>query len=557
ADLAFAQGFLSPQKSADNKEEENVESPRFMFRRFLEVLNAGDVDRAFPFVELPARMGLEQRRQTIRELFEVLNKRGSIDVALISNTPTGSASDLADMAMEDIGSIAMPGQNTRVTLRLVTDRGKRVWKFSADFMEKIPELAQMLSKTDFENKLPQRLTGHELFGIKLWQWIGLGLAVVVSVFSSLILSAILFFTMKFIVRRLQIVVPDEIFTNFITPLRLFIGLLVFSLAIPFLDTDLEFRQRLAYIEAIVLTISFCLFALRLITASVELIRLSYERQGKLNANAMLGPFKKGMSILIVVLGIISLMRNLGFDVTAIIAGLGIGGVAIALAGQKTIENLFGGISIIMDQPVRVGDFGKFGDVRGTVEDIGLRSTKVRTLDRTLVSIPNAEFSHMTLENFEKRDKFRWNATLGIRMDASTDQIRLLLMLIKELMLAHPMVYKDPARVRFISFGPSSLNLEIFAYIKASDHNEFVTVLEDLNLRVLDIIRDVGTDLAYPASTIYMERGKSVDVEKLKEVEKRIQEIKGFEGFPQPYYPSAWADQKIDTLVFPEKTSVKE
>lgn len=547
-----AQSLLSPQKPADNKETENVESPRFMFRRFLEILKNSDVEAAFPFVELPNRMPLEQRRTSVRELFEVLNKRGNIDVALISNDPGGSLSDLADPALEDIGSVSVTGQKMRVTLRLVNDKNKHGWKFSSEFMEKVPEIAQTLRNSDFENRLPSRVTAHKVFGIKLWQWIGLALALLLSFLAAIIFSYVVFYALKLIVRRLQISVPDDIFTSFLTPLRLFLGLFAFSSFILLLDTDLEFRQKLGYVEAIALTLSFCIFALRLTSASTELIRLSYERQGKLNANAMLGPFQKGMSILIVVLGIISLMRNLGFDVTAIIAGLGIGGVAIALAGQKTIENLFGGISIVMDQPVRVGDFGRFGTILGTVEDIGLRSTKVRTLDRTLVAIPNAEFSHMTLENFEKRDKFRWNTTLAIRMDTSSDQMRLLLMLIKELMLAHPMVYKDPARVRFVSFGTSCFNVEIFAYIKANAHSEFVSVVEDLNLRLLDIIRDVGTDLAYPAQTVVVEQARGKDTAKLYEIQKRIAEIREKEGFPQPHYPSQWADSKIDVIEFPEK-----
>lgn len=547
-----AQSFLSPSKSKAEEEVENIESPRFMFRRFLEILNKDQIDAAFPFVELPPRMQLAQKRASIRQLFDVLNKKGMIDIATISNNPQGSLNDLADPLMEDIGFILVPNQNVRVMLKLVTDKGKKTWKFSDEFMERVPEISQILKNSDFENKLPSQLTANQFLGIKIWQWMGLVVALVLSYLVAVLLSYVVFFAAKLIVRRLKVIVPDEIYTNFITPLRLFITIFAFSWLVNYLDTDLSFRQRLNYFEAIALTLSFCIFALRMTSASVELMRLSYDRQGKHNAIAMLGPFKKGMGILIVVLGMISLMRNLGFDVTAIIAGLGIGGVAIALAGQKTIENLFGGISIVMDQPVRVGDFGKFGEIKGTVEDIGLRSTKVRTLDRTLVSIPNAEFSHMVLENFEKRDKFRWHAILGIRMDTTTDQMRLLLMLIKELMLGHPMVYKDPARARFISFAPGALNIEIFAYIKAIDHDEFVTVLEDLNLRTLDIIRDVGTDLAYPSQTLFIEEKQPRDTTKLFEVEKRIASIKDKEGFPQPYYPSAWSEPKIDTLEFPEK-----
>ena len=551
---------FSSQKSDvkdGEREIDNSESPRFMMKRFVEILSGDDIDAAFPFIEFPKGLNLEQRRIMVEELIDVLNKRGNIEVTMISNSPGGSLSDDIHPELEKIGSILTTPSPIPIVLRFGADKTRKGWRFSAEFMEKIPEVAELLNRTDLENHLPPQLIANKIFGVKLWQWIGLIVAIALSILSAWILAWILYHVMRRLVKRLQVVVPDEIFTSFITPLRLFTGLSIFSVSILFLDTGLGFRQRLVYFETISLTISFCIFALRLTTAAIELSRLSYERQGKHTSTAMLGPLRKGLSCLIVVLCAISLMRSLGFDVTAVIAGLGIGGLAIALAGQKTIENLFGGISIIMDQPVRVGDFGRFGTTLGTVEDIGLRSTKVRTLDRTLVSIPNAEFSHMTLENFEKRDKFRWLSNLGIRMDASADQLRLVLMQIKELMLSHPMVYKDPARVRFVSFGESAFNVEIFAYIKASSHNEYIAVVEDMNLRILDIIRGAGTDLAYPAQTLFLERGTGVNKEKIREVEKKIADIKEKDGFPQPYYPSSWAEDKFDTLDFPEGSSAKD
>ncbi len=542
---------LLPSSPASIKEVENDDSPRHMMRRFIEVLNRDDAEAAYPFIEFPKSYSTSMKREVVPALFEVLNKRGKIDVNSVSNSPTGTPGDAVDPTIEIVGSINIDGEKIPIELHYGTEKGTKAWRFSADFMEKIPGLAEILEHRGFENRLPTALVTHQYFGIKAWQWLGLFLGIGLSILIALLLSYLLFYFMKRITKRLQIVMPEQILTGFLTPFRLFLFLLLFGQTLPFLDTDLAFRQRIGYFQAILQTISLSIFALRLAAAGIELSRLSYERQGKHSATAMLGPIRKGINILIVMLGATFLLRDLGFDVTAIIAGLGIGGVAIALASQKTIENLFGGISIIMDQPVRVGDSGKFGAVSGTVEDIGLRSTKIRTLDRTLVSIPNAEFSDMTLENFEKRDKFRWTADLGIRMDASTDQMRLLLSDLKALLIAHPMVYKDPARVRFTSFTDSAFMVQIFAYIKASDYNEYIAVVEDLNLRVLDVIRETGTDLAYPSKTVYFERGQGPAQDKMKEVEKRIDDLKAKGGFPQPFYPAEWVDSRLDTLDFPE------
>ncbi len=136
-----------------------------------------------------------------------------------------------------------------------------------------------------------------------------------------------------------------------------------------------------------------------------------------------------------------------WPIVLLFAGLGVGGIAIALAAQKTIENLFGGITLYGDSPVRVGDFCRFGDKVGTVEEIGIRSTRVRTLDRTVVTIPNADFSNLQLENFAKRDRMRLFAMIGVRYETTPDQLRYILVEVRKLLYAHERVTADPARIR--------------------------------------------------------------------------------------------------------------
>ena len=166
---------------------------------------------------------------------------------------------------------------------------------------------------------------------------------------------------------------------------------------------------------------------------------------------------------LLVLALIAVFQNLGFNITGILAGLGVGGIAVALAAQKSIENLFGGLTLSLDQPVRVGDFCKFGTQMGTVEDVGLRSTRIRTMDRTLISIPNGDFSQTQIENFGTRDRIRLYAVLGFRYETVPDQLRFLLSELRTLLWSHPKVETDTARVRFVGFGACSLDVEVFAY----------------------------------------------------------------------------------------------
>jgi MscS family membrane protein len=203
-------------------------------------------------------------------------------------------------------------------------------------------------------------------------------------------------------------------------------------------------------------------------------------------------------------GVIAVLSAWGYNTNTVLAGLGIGGVAIALAAQKTIENLFGGVAVVSDQPVFVGDFCKFGDNVGTVEDIGLRSTRIRTLDRTLVTVPNAQFSSMSLENFSRRDKMLFHPMLNLRRDTTPAQVRSILGSIHRILTEDPVIEAGNLPVRFIGVGSYSLDVEVFSYILTGDGDEFLRIQQELLLRILDSVAAAGTSLALPtqASVVY-------------------------------------------------------
>jgi MscS family membrane protein len=206
---------------------------------------------------------------------------------------------------------------------------------------------------------------------------------------------------------------------------------------------------------------------------------------------------------------IIILDTIGVDVTTGIAALGIGGIALALGAQKTIENLVGGISVIFDQPVNVGDFCKFGDTVGTVEKIGIRSTRIRTLNRTIVTIPNADFSSRLIENYTSRDQFLLNAKIGLRYETSHDQMKFVLKGLKDMLDTHEKVNPDPARVRFVDYGSDSLIVELFAYIYAVDWNDFLAIKEELNLKLAKVVEDSGSGFAFPSQTVYLAKDTGI------------------------------------------------
>ncbi len=202
--------------------------------------------------------------------------------------------------------------------------------------------------------------------------------------------------------------------------------------------------------------------------------------------------------------LVAILDTLGVDVTTGIAALGIGGLALALGAQKTIENLVGSVTVIADEPVRVGDFCKVGDVLGTVEDIGMRSTRIRTNERTVVTIPNGVFSSQQIENYSRRDRYLFAPTIGLTYDTDAALMRRVLDGIRQVLEEDDNVADEP-RVRFASFSAHSLDIEIFAYINTFDYGLSLGMREQVLLKIMDKIAELGASIAFPTQTVLLKQ----------------------------------------------------
>jgi MscS family membrane protein len=200
-------------------------------------------------------------------------------------------------------------------------------------------------------------------------------------------------------------------------------------------------------------------------------------------------------VLIFGFAIIIVLDNWGLRMTTVIAGLGVGGIAVALAAQQTIANVFGGVSVISDSPVMIGDYGNFGGVIGNVEEIGLRSSRIRTLNRTVVSIPNSAFATANLENYALRDKILFNPTIQIKRGTPKDNLRRLMTALHDLLAANKKVEIGPTPVRITGYSAASFTLELFAYVLTADIDEFYKHEADLYLAIDDAVNASGVELA--------------------------------------------------------------
>jgi len=259
---------------------------------------------------------------------------------------------------------------------------------------------------------------------------------------------------------------------------------------------------------------------------------------------------KLVAVLVSIYILVDLTESLGVPVAPVLTGLGVGGLAVALAVRPTLENIIGGFVLFADAPVRVGEFCKFGSELGTVEAIGLRSVRVRGLNRTVITIPNAEFSQLQLINFSRRDKNLLLTRLSLRYETTPDQLRLVLARLRELLIAHPKVEADSSRVRFVEYGDSALELEVFALVRTRDWADFLAIQEDLNLRMKSVVENSGSGFAFPSRTIYLEQSDGLDAELAKAAEEEVGRWRAEDKLPFPNHDDELRDKLSGTLDYP-------
>jgi len=256
--------------------------------------------------------------------------------------------------------------------------------------------------------------------------------------------------------------------------------------------------------------------------------------------------------------------EVGIPVYGLVAGAGVSGIAIALATRSTFENFIGALNLFADRPVGVGDLCRYdedqsGDWKpmGRVESIGLRSIKIRKMDRSLITVPNADFAQRHVTNLSTCDRFLLAATLGLRYETTDDQLRYVLGELRELLHAHPKTIhsmEEPLRARFVGFGAYSLDIGIRAYIRTSNFNEFLAIQEDILLRIMKIVESSGTGFAFPSRTLYHARDSGLDVERGEEAEKQVREWASAHNLPFPDLPDDYREAITDTLDYPPEGS---
>lgn len=485
------------------------ETPQATMRGYLTAGRAGDWARAALHLDLRGQRP-EAGPRLARQLKSVLDRTLWVDLESLDDTVEGRRDDGLPARRDLVGIVQLGDAAVKIVVERVRGPdGSEEWKISRDTVQHIPRLYAALGDSPLAELMPRPLVEITVLEVRLWQWLGLLVLVAAAVGLAWAVTAVVKRIVSPIVRRTSSRLDDALAEFLVGPLRLVMATAVLGPGIRVLRLAIPAERVLVGVQSALLILAGTWVALRLIDALARVAEQRLLTQGS-GAAAVIPLGRRTAKGFAVAIAVLLVLGNFGFNVTGVLAGLGVGGIAVALGAQRSLEHLFGGVSIIADAPVRVGDFCRFGDRMGTVVDIGLRSTRIRTLERTVVTVPNAEFSTMQLENFALRDSMLLTARFGVRYETTPAQLRWLLERLERLLAEHPRILPEPRRVRFVGFGTSSLDLEIFAYAATTDLDEFTRIRQEIFLDIMGAVAEAGTAFAFPSHTVYTTADPGLD-----------------------------------------------
>jgi MscS family membrane protein len=424
-----------------------------------------------------------------------------------------------------------------------------LWLFSSESLQEVPGLYREIQPVWLEQFVPDRFRTRRWFHVPLYQWIAGLLALPLILVIAAILSRALIVLLRPLARRLTQEQDASRLARNAWPLRLQVLACVIYAASQY-SVSLLARRFWTSVAITLTVIALVWLLMRLGDMFTDLLTRRLLRLNR-SVDIMLVRLTNRLGkVALAIVGGLFLLHQAGVNLTAVLTGLGLGGVAIAFAAQKTLENLFGGIMIISDKPIQVGDFCRAGEFLGVVEDIGLRSTRLRTVDRTIVSIPNGQLATLSLENFTLRDRIRFRHLIGLRYETTAGELRYVLDGIDRLLREHSRVDSQDARVRFVGFGSSSLDVEILAYILTTDFTVFLGIQEDLLLRIMDIIEASGTAVALPSQTTYVVGKSGLNTVRGQEAMQKIQNGRERNESLFPGFPIEKISEFSDTSEYP-------
>jgi MscS family membrane protein len=553
AEQATTENADAPPKYEVPEDEFGRGSPRGTVKGYLAACREGDYEKAANYLDLRRIPG--DGPTVARQLQIILSRTLWVDVDVLSQEHAGRSNDGLPPYRDRLGTINTKAGKVDILLQSVPrEDGVTIWKIAGVTVAQVPDLYNEFGYGGLEHFLPKIFFELQFLDIALWQWIGLLVLVLLAAVVSWFLTVFVVRLLGTVVAFTKTTIDDKMRVEAAGPIRLVIAVLLFRAGLVPLGLGVKATEFMSSLLSALFIVAVTWLLLRVTNVLSSVVEERLVERGEVGAMGLVPPGRKFVKAIVVIFAFVSILSNFGFNVATLLAGLGVGGIAVALAAQRTIENLFGGIMLYTDRPVRVGDFCRFGDKLGTIEEIGIRSTRIRTLDHTVITVPNAKFSNMELDNITARERIRLLAILTVRYETTPDQLRYILVEIRKLLYSHERVIPDTPRVRFINFGAYSLDIEVVAYVNSTDWAEFLGIREDIFLRIMDIIKASGSEFAFPSQTLYMGKDDGLKAERVREISEKVQKWREHNEIYLPNFPADKIEEFKGTLPYPPEGS---
>ena len=482
-----------------------------------------------------------------RGLLFIFSQQNVLDLTRISSEPEGSLEDGLPEDLEQFGTVSLSDEVIPVYLQRIEEAdGTLVWRVSNATVVRTPDMWDELGYSDLNVWLSQVLPEFYVLGMGNFQ---------VSILLATAIGG------WFITGWISVLIAglggrfsspwQHALSRFLrVPLRLILYVALIRIVIANLGLSVIAKaylqsSPLEYLVAVILA-----FGLLNLYRDYKIRQL--ELQGDVEYVALIKPVVVIVRIIVATTAALMWADQAGFNVSTLIAGLGVGSLAVALAAQKTLENVIGAITLYTARPIRPGDWCRFGDIQGTVEEIGLRSVTLRTLNRTLVTVPNSMFSSADIENFSVRDRIRFFKLLELQMP-TPDQLRAILGEFRTLFASHPMVRQDTVSIRLADIEAATAVIRLDGGIMTRDYQEYLAVAEDLNLRIIEIVHQNGAIFSGPGQVLQIRDFQQAGAEKLQEVEAKLEGWRQGDGLPFPDLSDQEKQQLKGSLEYPKKS----
>jgi MscS family membrane protein len=486
-------------------------TPRGTFTGFVRAMHRDDFVSAARFMQVTAKQK-PNTEALARELSQLMDRYFTESLARINDTPEGEVDDALPLDRERIGPLEVGGKKFDIILvRIDAPESGLIWLISSDTLAQVPAMHGAMEKTWIERLMPEGSLNHRFLGIPLAQWGALGMSIGIPflllwLLSRLLLLLILRMPADLSRRKLG----ESWFVNIRWPSIFVSTLALHIVSVYLLGFSLTFRVIYTRCMMVLLIVSLTWLVRRMLALFLERARYSMRLRGQVGTASLILLGQRVINVLIIVVAIFSILTITGVDTKTALAGVGIGGVALAFGAQKTVENLLGGVFLLTDKVLAVGDSCCISNRVGTVEDITLRSVRLRTAEQSLLSIPAGVLSQANIENFATRSKILANANLRLRYGTTAEQLRSVLHGVHKVLVENAKIEPGTARIQLVAFGERAIELELSAYVLTSDYLEFLCVREDLLLQVAAIVESSGTGFAMPTQFIYLKSKSDVD-----------------------------------------------